>query len=89
MTNMGAKVGDMILGIIGAVLLFAVGISMGETVSTYMGYINATSMANVSMGSILVLIAGYGTLFYYLGLVLGALLTFWAVTSTMGAKGKK
>ena len=76
----GNKVGNLVIGVIGAVLVLAVGIALGPTVTQYLGYVNTTSMENVSMGAILALLAGYGSFFYYFGLVMGALLSFWAVT---------
>lgn len=76
----GNKVGNLVIGVIGAVIVLAVGIALGPTVTQYLGYVNTTSMENVSMGAILALLAGYGSFFYYFGLVMGALLSFWAVT---------
>ena len=84
MSGVGNRVGDLVIGIIGAVIIMAVGIALGPTVTQYLGYVNATSMENVSMGAILVLLAGYGSFFYYFGLVMGALLSFWAVTKAQG-----
>ena len=76
----GNKVGNLVIGVIGAVIVLAVGIALGPTVTQYLGYVNTSSMENVSMGAILALLAGYGSFFYYFGLVMGALLSFWAVT---------
>lgn len=81
-SQLGNRVADIILGIVGAIVIFIVLITLGPTVTTYFGYINATSMSGVTMGSILVLIAQYGSFFYYFGAVIGALLTFYAVTKT-------
>lgn len=82
-SNIGSNVSHLIVGIIGAVVILIVGIELGPTVTTYLGYINSTSMANVTMGGVLVLLAGYGSFFYYFGLVMGAVLTFWGVTRVL------
>jgi uncharacterized membrane protein YeaQ/YmgE (transglycosylase-associated protein family) len=83
-TRLGNQVANIILGIVGGVIVFLVLIELGPTVTTYFSYINSTSMANVTMGGILVLLAGYGGFFYYFGAVIGALLTFWSVTKVTG-----
>ena len=81
-TRLGNNIANIILGIVGAIVVFIVLITLGPTVVTYFGYINATSMENVTMGGILVLIADYGSFFYYFGAVIGALLSFWAIART-------
>ena len=80
---MAAKIGrniqNVIIGIIAAVIFVIVGIALGPTLTEAMADINSTSMENVTMGTVIVLVAGYVPFFYYLGVVLGALAMVWAV----------
>ena len=63
----------MIIGVVMAVVLLMVGIELGPEVIYRFSFINATSMADVRLGSVLVLFAGFAPLFYYLGLVAGVI----------------
>lgn len=67
------KMSGVIVGVITAVVFLAVGVTLMPTVIAYFDWINATSVSGVTMGSILVLFAGYGSFFYVLGLVGGAI----------------
>lgn len=67
------KMTGVIVGVITAVVFLAVGVTLMPTVIAYFAWINATSVSAVTMGSILVLFAGYGAFFYVLGLVGGAI----------------
>jgi len=78
MSNLGAQIQEFIGGIIMAVIFLIVGIALGPTVVAAAADINSTSMANVTMGSTIVLLADYVPFFYYLGIVLGALGMIWA-----------
>ncbi|MHC4544165.1 MAG: hypothetical protein ACYTDW_06145, partial [Planctomycetota bacterium] len=65
---------------IGAVVFILVGVALGPTVTTAIADINATSMADVVMGDVVVTLAGFIGFFYYLGIVLGGLAMIWAAT---------
>lgn len=78
-SRIGTDIQAVIIGIIAAVIFVIVGIALGPEITGAMADINATSMANVTMGSVIVLVAGYVPFFYYLGVVLGALAMVWAV----------
>ena len=76
--NIGDKVQDLIGGIIMAVVLLAVGVALGPTVLEEAAKINATSMADVQLGSVIVLLANYIGFFYYFGITIGAIMMIWA-----------
>lgn len=76
--NLGEGIQNLIMGIIYAVILLAVGVALGPTVIQYAGYINASSISSVPLSGIVVLLATYIGTFYYLGLVMGMLVTIWA-----------
>ena len=79
MSTIGNNVSNLVMGVIGAVILLLVGIALGPTVIAAITDINATALATVPMGSVIVLMAGYIPFFYYLGITLGAMVTFWGV----------
>jgi hypothetical protein len=62
------------------VVFILVGVALGPTVTTAIADINATSMADVVMGDVVVTLAGFIGFFYYLGIVLGGLAMIWAAT---------
>lgn len=74
----GDKIQDMIVGIIMAVVLLAVGIALGPTVVAEAAKINATSMADVYLGTVITLLAQFIAFFYYFGIVIGSILMVWA-----------
>ena len=80
--NIGSKVEKLIVGVIMAVVLLLVGVALGPTVMTATAGINATALASVPMGSVIVLLATYVGFFYYLGIVLGAIALIWGVVNT-------
>ncbi len=77
--SIGNSVSNLVMGVIGAVILLLVGIALGPTVIASITDINATALATVPMGSVIVLMAGYVPFFYYLGVTLGAITAFWGV----------
>lgn len=79
MSSIGDNVSNLVMGVIGAVILLLVGIALGPTVIAAITDINATALATVPMGSVIVLMAGYIPFFYYLGITLGAMVSFWGV----------
>lgn len=78
LSSIGTQIQEFIGGIIMAVIFLIVGIALGPTVVSAAADINATSMADVQLGSVLVLLADYLPFFYYLGIVLGAMVMIWA-----------
>lgn len=79
MSTIGDNVSNLVMGVIGAVILLLVGIALGPTVIAAITDINATALATVPMGSVIVLMAGYIPFFYYLGITLGAMVSFWGI----------
>ena len=80
MSSIGSLVNRTVMGVIGAVIFILVGVALGPTVTTAIADINATSMAGVVMGDVIVTLAGFVGFFYYLGIVLGGLAMIWAST---------
>jgi len=80
MSSIGSQVNSTVMGVIGAVIFILVGVALGPTVTTAVADINATSMADVVMGDVIVTLAGFIGFFYYLGIVLGGLAMIWATT---------
>jgi hypothetical protein len=80
MSSIGGQVNNTVMGVIGAVVFILVGVALGPTVTTAIADINATSMADVVMGDVVVTLAGFIGFFYYLGIVLGGLAMIWAAT---------
>lgn len=67
------RVTSLIIGVVMAVVFLVVGVYLGPTVITYFGWVNATALADVELGSVVVLFASFGSLFYYLTIIGGAI----------------
>lgn len=80
MSSIGNMIQQNIMAFISAIILAVIGITLGPTVISTFADVNATSMADVYMGDVIVLIAQFVPFIYYLGVVVGAMATFWAVT---------
>ena len=80
MSSIGSKVNSTVMGVITAVIFILVGVALGPTVLAAAADINATSMADVFMGDVIVTLADFISFFYYLGIVLGGLTLIWAST---------
>jgi len=80
MSNIGNMVNKTVMGVITAVIFILVGIALGPTVTDAITDINATSMADVFMGDVIVTLSDFLPFFYYLGIVLGGLALIWAST---------
>jgi hypothetical protein len=61
---------NIVMGVIGLVLSLVVTLQMLPTLTYYVGWINATTLAGVPLASVLILIAPYATFFLVLGIVL-------------------
>ena len=79
--SIGAQVEKLIVGVILAVVLLLVGVALGPTVLAATADINATTLADVPMGSVIVLLGTYVGFFYYLGIILGAIGMIWATVN--------
>ena len=75
--NIGGMVNRTVMGVITAVIFILVGIALGPTVTDAIADINATTMADVFMGDVIVTLADFLPFFYYLGIVLGGLALIW------------
>jgi hypothetical protein len=78
--NIGSQINKTVMGIISAVIFILVGVALGPTVTDAIADINATSMADVFMGDVIVTLGDFLPFFYYLGIVLGGLALVWAST---------
>ena len=80
MSGIGSLVNTTVMGIITAVIFVLVGVALGPTVVAAVADINATAMASVALGDVIVLLADYLPAFYYLGIILGGITMVWAAT---------
>ena len=71
-------VNDTVMGVLGVVIFLLIGVALGPTVLTAVADINATTLAGVPLASVIVLLGEYLPAFYYLALVLGAMVGIWA-----------
>jgi len=82
---MSSKIGDsvqnVVIGVVAAVVFLLVGIALGPTILSATADVNATALADVPMGSVIVLLATYVGFFFYLGIVLGAIAMIWKVAN--------
>lgn len=62
-----AGIKGIVFSVVGAVISIVVGVTLGPTFTYYIGFINSTSMASVTLGPVLALVAQYAPFFYYLG----------------------
>ena len=83
MSFAGFNIKGFIMSMIGAVVGVAVGVALGPTFTYYMGYINATALSGVALGSIVALIADYAPFFYYLGLAFMGLTAGYAASKKL------
>ena len=79
--KIGSMVSNTIVGIITAVIFILVGVALGPTVIDSVAYINATTLADVPLGTVIALLGTYVPAFYYLGIVLGGMVMIWAVVN--------
>lgn len=75
---MDKKIENLILGVIMAVVLLAIGVALGPTVISTAADINATALSGVPLASVIVLLATYIGTFYYLAIALGMITLIWA-----------
>lgn len=78
MSAIGNMVNKTVMGVIGAVIFILIGVALGPTVIESVSSINATTLADVPLGSVITLLSTYVPAFYYLAIVIGALTMIWA-----------
>ena len=76
--KISAMVNDTVMGVLSVVIFLLIGIALGPTVISAVADINATTLSGVPLASVIVLLGGYLPAFYYLALVLGAMVGIWA-----------
>lgn len=80
MSGISNMVNNTIMGIIVGVIFISVGVALGPTVIAAAGDINATALADVELGTVIVFMATLIPAFYYLGIVLGGIAMIWKAT---------
>ena len=80
MSAIGSMVNKTVMGVITAVIFVLIGVALGPTVISAVAEINATTLANVPLSSVIVLLGTYLPAFYYLAIVLGGIAMVWAAT---------
>jgi len=71
-------VNDTVMGVLGVVIFLLIGVALGPTVIAAVVGINTTILEGVPLASVIILLAEYLPAFYYLALVLGAMVGIWA-----------
>ena len=69
-----------VMGVIAAVIFILIGVALGPTVIASVADINTTTLADVPLSSVIVLLGTYLPAFYYLAIVLGGIAMVWAAT---------
>ena len=80
LSSIGAMVDRTVMGVIGAVIFILIGVALGPTVIDSVAEINTTTLANVPLSGVIILLGGYLPAFYYLAIVLGGIAMVWAAT---------
>ena len=80
MSSIGAMVDRTVMGVISAVIFILVGVALGPTVIASVAEINATTLADVPLSSVIILLGTYLPAFYYLAIVLGGITMIWVAT---------
>ena len=80
MSTIGKMVNNTVMGVISAVIFILIGVALGPTVILSVAEINATTLADVPLASVIILLGDYVPAFYYLAIVLGGIAMIWAST---------
>ena len=67
-----------VMGVITAAIFILVGVALGPTVIASVIEINVTTLADVPLSGVIILLADYLPAFYYLAVVLGGIAGIWA-----------
>ena len=78
MSQIGNMVNQTVMGVITSVIFILIGVALGPTVIASVAEINATTLANVPLSSVIILLGDYLPAFYYLAVVLGGIAGIWA-----------
>jgi len=78
--KISSMVDKTVMGVIAAVIFILIGVALGPTVIASVGDINTTTLADVPLSSVIVLLGTYLPAFYYLAIVLGGIAMVWAAT---------
>jgi len=78
--KIGGMVDKTVMGVISAVIFILIGVALGPTVIGSVADINATTLADVPLASVIILLGDYLPAFYYLAIVLGGITMIWAAT---------
>ena len=73
-----------VMGVITAVIFVLIGVALGPTVISSVAEINATTLADVPLSGVIILLGTYLPAFYYLAIVLGGIAMVWAATKAGG-----
>jgi len=82
MSAIGELINKTVMGVIAAAVFILVGVALGPTIVAAAADINATTMADVFLGGVVVTLAGFISFFYYLGIVLGGMAMIWKATKS-------
>lgn len=80
MSAIGKMVNNTVMAVIAAVIFILIGVALGPTVIDSVSDINATTLAGVPLGSVIIILGEYVPAFYYLAIVLGGITMVWAAT---------
>jgi len=80
LSSISNMVDRTVMGVIGAVIFILIGVALGPTVISSVADINATTLADVPLSGVIILLGGYLPAFYYLAIVLGGIAMVWAAT---------
>ena len=80
MSSIGKMVDRTVMGVISAVIFILIGVALGPTVIDSVADINATTLADVPLAGVIILLGDYLPAFYYLAIVLGGIAMIWAST---------
>ena len=85
MSSIGSMVNKTVMGVITAVIFVLIGVALGPTVISSVAEINATTLANVPLSGVIILLGEYLPAFYYLAIILGGIAMVWAATKSQQA----
>lgn len=80
MSSIGNMVNRTVMGVITAVIFILIGVALGPTVIESVAEINTTTLADVPLASVIILLGDYLPAFYYLAIVLGGIAMIWGAT---------
>ena len=78
-------VNKTVMGVITAVIFVLIGVALGPTVIDAVTDINATTLADVPLSGVIILLGTYLPAFYYLAIVLGGIAMVWVATKASSA----